>query len=73
MRGLQTMAASLVVDTGPRAQAQWLWCTGFAACGIFLDQGVNPGLLLWQANSVQLSRQRSPKILLRKFYRQGTD
>ena len=46
---------------------------GFAARGIFLDQGSNPGLLHWQADSVQLSHQGSPKILLRKFYRQGTD
>ena len=37
-----------------RVQAQWLWHHGLswsAACGIFLDQGSNPCLLHWQADS----------------------
>ena len=35
-----------------------------AKCGIFLDQGSNPGLLLWQKDSLPLSHQGSLKILL---------
>ena len=30
------------------------------ACGIFLDQGLNPCLLHWQADSLPLSYQGSP-------------
>ena len=41
---------------GFRAQAQELWCTGLVApqqlSGIFLDQGSNPCLLHWQADSI---------------------
>ena len=33
------------------------------ACGILLDQGLNPGLLHWQADSLPLSRQRSPQYI----------
>ena len=32
----------------------------FIACAIFLDQGSNPRLLHWQADSVSLSHQESP-------------
>ena len=32
-----------------------------AACGIFLDQGSNPGLLQWQVDSLPLSHQGSPR------------
>ena len=31
------------------------------ACGIFLDQGSNPCLLLWQTDSLPLSHQGSPE------------
>ena len=31
-----------------------------SACGIFLDQRSNPGLLHWQADSLPLSHKRSP-------------
>ena len=51
-------------------QAQWLWHVGFAhglsysaACGILSDQGLNPCLLHWQADSLSLSHQGSPRIL----------
>jgi len=32
------------------------------ACGIFLDQGWNPSLLHWQADSLPLSHQESPNV-----------
>ena len=32
------------------------------ACRIFLDQGLNPYLLLWQADPLPLSHQGSPVI-----------
>ena len=35
-----------------------------AACGIFLDQGSNPCLLHWQADSQPLRHQGSPEDLL---------
>ena len=48
---------------GSRAQVQQLWCMGLVAlrvaCGIFLDQGWNPHLLYWQADSLPLSHQGS--------------
>ena len=34
------------------------------ACGIFWDQGLNPDLLHWQADSLPLSHQRSPQNAL---------
>ena len=37
--------------------ANGLSCSG--ACGTFLDQGLNPCLLHWQANSIPLSHQGS--------------
>ena len=36
--------------------------SSFMACGIFLDQGLNPCLLNWQADSLPLSYQGSPGI-----------
>ena len=49
------------------AQLQWLQCAGLEhrlnscspACGIFLDQGLNPGFLHWQADSLPLSPSSS--------------
>ena len=32
--------------------------------GIFLDQGSNPSLLNWQVDSLPLSHQRSPNVIL---------
>ena len=34
-----------------------------AACGIFPDQGLNPCLLYWQADSSPLRHQQSPALL----------
>ena len=34
------------------------------ACGILLDQGPNPGLLHWQADSLPLSHQGKPPCIL---------
>ena len=35
----------------------------FTACGIFLDQVLNPCLLHWQVDSLPLNPQESPKFL----------
>ena len=55
--------------------APGLWSTGSiavahrlnysAACGIFPDQGSNPCLLHWQADSLPLSHQGSPNIIFK--------
>ena len=45
--------------TGSRATAQWLWCLGSAACGIFLDLC----LLNLQADSQPLDHQERPANL----------
>ena len=37
-----------------------------AASGIFLDQGSNPGLLQWQADSLPVSHLRGPRALVLK-------
>ena len=62
--GLLIAAASLIAE--PRLWSTWaslvevhgLSCP--AACGIFLGQGLNPGLLPWQADSLPLSHYGSP-------------
>ena len=41
--------------------AQGLSCS--AACGIFQDQGFNPCLLHWQADSLPLSHEGSPPFI----------
>ena len=51
--GLQSMQASVVV-------VHRLSCS--AACGIFPDQGSNPCLLRWQADSLVLSHQGNPHV-----------
>jgi hypothetical protein len=59
--------------TGCRVHGlQWLWHTSLAvverglscpmACGIFLEQGLNPCPLHWQADSYPLCHQGSPLI-----------
>ena len=53
---------SQALSTSPIIMAHGLSCSG--ACGIFLDQGSNPCLLRWQADSLPLSHQESPKFLL---------
>ena len=45
---------------GSRAQAQCLWLSCSAACGVFWDQGWNLCLLLSQAHSLPPSHQGSP-------------
>ena len=45
-------------SSGSVAVAHWLSCP--MACGIFLDQGLNPCLLHWQADSLSVSHQGSP-------------
>ena len=57
---------------GSRAQAQELWCSPESCgapqllhgCGLFFDQGSNPCLLHWQTDSLPLSHQGSPPLLL---------
>ena len=51
--GLQSMQASVVV-------VHRLSCS--AACGIFPDQGSNPCLLHWQADSLALRHQGDPHL-----------
>ena len=70
--GLLIVAASPVAEHGLKAEqtsvaaALGLHSTGSTvahqlsgsvACGIFLDQGLNPDLLHWQADSLPLSHQ----------------
>ena len=50
-------AGSVVVAHGPSCSA---------ACGIFPDQGSNPCLLHWQADSQTLRHQGSPRTLFNK-------
>ena len=59
---------------GLRAQSQKLCCTGVAAlaCGIFPDQGSNPCLLHWQADSYPPSNQRSSLMAFYPFTRVKT-
>ena len=55
-----------VAAPGSLAPAQGLWCRTFHCfplCGIFLDQGSNPHLLNWQADSPPLSHQGSSVLL----------
>ena len=62
---LQSTGAQASVTEAPWAQEHrlnscgtWLSCS--SACWIFLDQGLNPRLLHWQADSIPLSYQGSP-------------
>ena len=47
-------------DTGSAAVVRGLICS--AACGIFMDQGLNLYPLHWQADSYPLSHQGNPKL-----------
>ena len=63
---LLIVVASLVVErglsgTGSTVVAHGLSCS--VACGIFLDQGLNPCLLHWQVDSLLLSHQESPALV----------
>ena len=62
-QGLLTAVASLAVaprlwSTGSTVVVQGSRCS--MACGILLDQGLNPCLLYWQTSSLSLSHQGSP-------------
>ena len=64
--GLQGMQASVVWLPGSRSQAQELWLTGLSyslACGILVDQRLNPCLLHCKADSLLLSHQGSRVLL----------
>ena len=64
---LQGLWASVVAAyrlSSSGSQVQQLWCTGFSCseeCDLFLDQWSNLCLLHWQADSLPLSHQGSPK------------
>ena len=63
--GLLIAVASLVAEQrlkGPRTSvvvAHGLSCS--LACGVFLDQGLNPFVLHWQVDSLPVSHQGSPQ------------
>ena len=64
------MGFSLVLASS-RAEAPQLWCMSLGpptACGIFLEQGLDPHLLHWQADSLVLSTREA---LLLQFLIQG--
>ena len=73
---LSCCRAQALRHTGSVVTAPALWSTGSVAVaqgaccsmahGIFSDQGSNPCLLYWQANSLPLSHQGSPK---KSFFR----
>ena len=52
-------AAPRLQSRGSAVVAHGLSC--FTSCGIFLDQGLNPCLQLWQADTLPLSHQGSPR------------
>ena len=66
--GLLILVASLVMASGLQSTGleivHGLSCS--KVCGILLDQGLNPCLLHWQANSLPLSQQGSPSISVTK-------
>ena len=77
-----TVAASLAVETGPQC-AGFSGCRSWAlehslfvvagfscclTCRIFPNQGLNPCLLHWQADSLALNHQGSPTAPLKNYY-----
>ena len=58
------VAAPRLQSTGSVLVAHGLSC--LAACGIFPHQGSNPCLLHWQVNSLPLSHQGSPRLVLER-------
>ena len=68
---LQSMGSEVAVrglySTGLVVLVHGLSCS--AACGIFLDQGLNLCLLHWQANSLPLSHEGSLDCKLKKILR----
>ena len=64
VHGPLTVVASPVAEQqAPDAQAQRLWLTGAAACGIFPDRGTNPCPLHRQADSQPLRHQGSAECV----------
>ena len=67
------MWASVVADPGllqHRLNICGIWVSCSVACGIFLDQELNPCLLNWQADSLPRSHQESP---IRMFLEKAMD
>ena len=67
VRGLLIAVASLIAEQGFWSTSSVLVARGLSsstACGVFSNQGSNPCLLLWQADSLPLSHQGSPDIII---------
>ena len=65
--GFKGAQVSVVVVLGLQSTCSIVVVHGlsyFEACGIFPDQGLNPYLLHWQADSLPLSHQGSPNSFL---------
>ena len=75
MLGLLTAVVFLVVEHRLYVCGlQQLLSTGLVACGIFPEQGLNPGPLPWQAESLPLDYQGSLRVASLKeapFYSHG--
>ena len=72
-QGLQASWTSVVAVPGLQSTSSVVVAHGlscFTECGIFPDQGLNPRLRHWQANSLTLSHQGSQDIA---FYYFPTD
>ena len=68
--GLSLSRPLLLWSTGSRRAGSAIVAHGpsrSAACGIFPDQGSNPCLLHWQADSQPLRHQGSPRISLLNY------
>ena len=71
---LLTSVASLVAEHGLSrcdARAQSLWCTGLAACGIFLGKGANPWLLHCIWNLYHSATRKALGFLLKAVHSCG--
>ena len=60
--GLWVLGLQWLLHVGSTVAALRLSCS--LACGIFLDQGSNPCVLHWQADSLPLSHQGNPHTLI---------
>ena len=60
--GFSSQRLLLLWSTGSAVVVRGLSCS--KACGIFPDQGSNPHLLHWQADSLPLSHQGSPVLTI---------
>ena len=68
-RGLSSCGSQALEHSLSSCGTQALCC--FPAYGIFLDQGLNPCLLYYQAESLPLSHQGSPWLFNRLFFLSG--